>query len=231
MTIVAIVPARGGSQGLPGKNSLELGGKSLIQRSIEFAQLLELDDIIFSSDKPEYIRIAESFGATTLGPRSREASTSESMEEHVIDDLNEKMAQQNYPVPGAVVWLRPTFVFRSMATTKACVDDVMRGNFSASRVVTEVDPRLYRAGGSGTLETTFNDGGASMVRRQGLDPLYRVFNTDVFLWPSGPCPRDFLCSNISFHVAPLLCGFDIDTIEDFNLVRLLATIIPSTNLP
>ncbi len=231
MSIVAVVPARGGSQGLPGKNSLELGGKSLIQRSIDFAKLLDLDDIIFSSDNPEYIRIAESCGATTLGPRSHEASTSESMEEHIIDDLNEKIAQKSYPIPDAVVWLRPTFVFRSIGATKACVEDVLRGNYSASRVVTEVDPRLYRAGSSGTLETTFDDGGASMIRRQGLDPLYRVFNTDVFLWPSGPCPKDFLGSNISFHVAPLLCGFDIDTIEDFNLVRLLASNVPSTNLP
>lgn len=62
-TILAIIPARGGSKGLPGKNIRPLLGKPLIGWSIEQAQQSKyIDEIFVSTDSREIADVAESFG-------------------------------------------------------------------------------------------------------------------------------------------------------------------------
>lgn len=224
MRTVAIVPARSGSQGLPGKNIRVIAGRSLLERAIDFARMLPLDEVIVSTDSAEYARIAQAAGATTPGLRGEAASKSTAMEPAVIDDLSQRFREHGIPAPDAAVWIRPTFVFRSLAATIACIDLVATAGRSSARVVTEVDPRLYRSGEDGRLAPTFPDGGASMVRRQGLAPLYHVFNIDVFRWPLGPCPVDYLGHDVGFVVAPKLCGVDIDTAEDAAIAEALLSV-------
>ena len=61
--ILAIIPARGGSKGLPGKNIKPLCGKPLIGWSIEQAQASNyIDEIFVSTDSSEIAAVAESFG-------------------------------------------------------------------------------------------------------------------------------------------------------------------------
>lgn len=61
--ILAIIPARGGSKGLPGKNIRPLLGKPLIAWSIEHAQKSELvDEIFISTDSQEIADVAEQYG-------------------------------------------------------------------------------------------------------------------------------------------------------------------------
>ena len=231
MRTVAIVPARSGSQGLPGKNIRVVAGRSLLERAIDFARMLPVDEVIVSTDSEEYARIARSAGATTPGLRGEAASGSTAMEPAVIDDLSQRFLEHGIAAPDAAVWIRPTFVFRSLAATLACIDLVATAGRSSARVVTEVDPRLYRGDETGRLEPTFPDGGASMVRRQGLTPLYHVFNIEVFRWPSGPCPVDYLGHDVGFAVAPKLCGVDIDTAEDAAIAEALLSVLDTGVLP
>jgi CMP-N,N'-diacetyllegionaminic acid synthase len=218
--IVAIVPARSGSKGLPNKNILDINGKSLLELSIDFAKNLNVDDIICSTDSQKYSDIAIGAGATVLGLRSRDASNSTAMEENIIDDLNNSFSAHNYNAPEIVVWLRPTFVFRSLGKTKECINDVQQGGYSASRVVTEIDPRLYSSQDN-LLVPYFSDNGRSMIRRQGLKPFFKVFNVDVFRWPTGKCPIDFLGNRIHYRVAPKICSVDIDDASDFEIATIL----------
>lgn len=61
---IAIIPARGGSKGLPGKNMRNLCGKPLIAWSIEKALKSDcLDRVVVSTDDPEIARVAQAFGA------------------------------------------------------------------------------------------------------------------------------------------------------------------------
>ena len=218
--VVAIIPARSGSTGLPHKNVRLLNNRPLISYSIDFAKSLKVDAILCTTDSREYADIASSYGAQILGLRSLEASTSQSMENDVIDDLNQKMKEFEFAPPDVVVWLRPTFVFRSTTQTMKAIEDVKNGFYSSSRVVTEVDPRLYRAEGK-KLEPLFGNSDVSMVRRQGLPTYYHVYNVDVFSWPTSTCPINFLGSNTSFHVAPQICSVDIDVLEDFTFAETL----------
>ena len=74
--ILAIIPARGGSKGLPGKNIKPLCGKPLIGWSIEQAQASEyIDEIFVSTDSSEIAAVAESFGVKVPFLRPSELAT------------------------------------------------------------------------------------------------------------------------------------------------------------
>ena len=63
MKTLFLIPARGGSKGLPGKNILPLNGKALINYSIEYARLFSSDDAIcVSTDSKEIANVAASVG-------------------------------------------------------------------------------------------------------------------------------------------------------------------------
>jgi CMP-N,N'-diacetyllegionaminic acid synthase len=63
MLILAFIPARGGSKGIPKKNLVSLNGKPLIHYTIEAAQASRyVTDIFLSSDDPDIIRYSESHG-------------------------------------------------------------------------------------------------------------------------------------------------------------------------
>ena len=64
---LAVIPARGGSKGLPRKNILPLVGKPLIAWSIESAiNSAMIDRVVVSTDDPEIAQVAEKFGAQVL---------------------------------------------------------------------------------------------------------------------------------------------------------------------
>lgn len=209
---------------------MRIAGRSLLERAIDFGMALNVDEVLVTTDSAEYANIASASGAKVPGLRDPVASTSTAMEPAVIDDLNTRLAERDLPLPDVAVWLRPTFVFRSIAATRACIDLVVQGHRSSARIVTEVDPRLYKSAG-GQLISVFGDAGVSMVRRQGLDPYYSVFNVDVFRWPLGSCPPDYLGHNVGFEVAPKLCGIDIDTAEDAEIAAALLSRFGSGILP
>ena len=62
--MIAIIPARGGSKGLPGKNIRPLNGKPLIAYAIEEAlKAKHIDRVIISTDDEEIARVAVEYGA------------------------------------------------------------------------------------------------------------------------------------------------------------------------
>ena len=72
-SILAVIPARGGSKRLPRKNILNCGGKPLIAHTIEAAaNSLTLTDVVFSTDDEEIKAVAETHGAFApfLRPKS-----------------------------------------------------------------------------------------------------------------------------------------------------------------
>lgn len=81
--ILAIIPARGGSKGLPGKNIKPLCGKPLIGWTIEQAKACEyIDEIFVSTDSQEIADVAENFGVKvpSLRPQELASDTASSMD-------------------------------------------------------------------------------------------------------------------------------------------------------
>ena len=92
--ILGIIPARGGSKGIPRKNIIDLGGKPLIYHSIiESNKSKYLTDLIVSTDDREISQYVESLGCKTIN-RPKEISLDTSRTEecliHAIETLSNK---------------------------------------------------------------------------------------------------------------------------------------------
>ena len=119
--IVGIIPARGGSVGVPLKNIKKLNGLPLISYTIQSAiESNSLDRIIVSTDHDEIANIALKSGAEV--PFRRPADISEDVDtefvlQHAVNYLKN---EENYNIE-AVVLLQPTSPFRKSSTISKCV--------------------------------------------------------------------------------------------------------------
>jgi CMP-N-acetylneuraminic acid synthetase len=115
MKILCIIPARGGSKGIPRKNIKPLLGKPLIVYTIEAALKSRLiDRVIVSTDDSEIAEISKKYGAEAPFERPEEASTDTApavdVIVHALDWLREN---ENY-LPDAVIYLQPTSPLRTV---------------------------------------------------------------------------------------------------------------------
>ena len=120
---IAIIMARGGSKGLPGKNIKQLDGKPLIAYSIEDAKNSGVcDTVLVTSDDDEIIKIAKAYGATVSFKRPKELASDRIPPEPVIQHAlieHEKISNEKFDI---VVYLQPTDIFRPKNIIKDCVE-------------------------------------------------------------------------------------------------------------
>ena len=222
MIIYAIIPARSGSKGLPNKNIRRLNELPLIAYSIKFALKLGVDRVICSTDSEEYAEIARTLGGEVPFLRSAQAASDTAMEQDILRDLHAKFRECGLAQPDLLVWLRPTFPFRSLDDVKRCIDLLIADpELTAARTVCETEARLYRIEGN-KLIPEFDDQGKSMIRRQEIGNRYRVYSTDVLRFPkNGAVSEDFLGRNVAAVVTSKMCGMDIDDVADFEIAEAL----------
>jgi len=222
MKVYAIIPARSGSKGLLDKNIRKIDNKPLIGYSIEFAKNCEFIDRVFcSTDSETYAEIARELGAEVPFLRSAEAAADTAMEEHILSDLRAKFGEFQIEEPDLVVWLRPTFVFRSKSDVERCVTLLKENKeFSSARTVVRAENRLFTLNDS-ILKPAFDDQGRSMIRRQEMIPSYKVFSTDVFRFKGNDFGNNFLGNKVFGIESKEICGLDIDGMLEFEFIRLL----------
>jgi CMP-N,N'-diacetyllegionaminic acid synthase len=143
---VALVPARGGSQRVPGKNLLPLSGHPLIAYSIASARESGLfDAVIVSTDSEEIARIARGYGAEVPGLRPPEMATSTSSDIewvlHVMRDRDEELFSI----------LRPTSPFRSAATIRRAFEQLLELGGAADSI-RAVEPVRQHPGKMWTID-------------------------------------------------------------------------------
>ena len=109
MSLLAVIPARGGSKGIPRKNIKELFGKPLIAWTIEVAKTVsEIDRLIVSTEDKEIADVARAFGADVPFLRPTELANDESPG---IDPVLH--ALEMFPEYDEVLLLQPTSPLRS----------------------------------------------------------------------------------------------------------------------
>lgn len=114
MKIMAFIPARGGSKGIPRKNLALLNGKPLIQYTLEAAQKSKkVDEIFISTEDSEIIALCRPLGFEFPYIRPEELATdTASLVDVIIHALDWKKKNKN-EIPDAVVLLQPTSPLRS----------------------------------------------------------------------------------------------------------------------
>jgi len=173
--VLAVVPARAGSKGLPGKNIKVLCGKPLLAWSIESALgCSKIDDVMVSTDSPEYAEIAKQHGAIVPYLRSKDLSTDTSSSVDVVLDALEQM-QSIGKVYDVVVLLEPTSPIRQNEDLCKSIDMVSSGTASAvvsiARCKSSHPAFLCSKNDSDTLSPYLNKSPTD-IRRQDVDELF-----------------------------------------------------------
>ena len=115
MTCIAIIPARGGSKGIPNKNLVEVNGQSLVTRAINSAvQSGVVDFVVVSSDDPTILEAAKVAGAIAI-ERPAELASDTSAIEDAISHALQTFSEDNQ-VPTTLVLLQPTSPLRHSST-------------------------------------------------------------------------------------------------------------------
>jgi len=114
---VALVPARGGSQRVPGKNVRELAGHPLIAYSIAAARSSGLfDAVIVSTDSEEIAEASARYGAEVPGLRPWEMASSTSPDIEWVRYVLDGLGREGRRAPELFSIVRPTSPFRTAAT-------------------------------------------------------------------------------------------------------------------
>lgn len=224
--IVAIIPARGGSKGVPGKNIKFLGGHPLIAYSILASRLCDkIDRTIVSTDSEEIADIARKYGAEVpfMRPSGISKDTSGDIEfvEHAINWFKENEKS----VPEYLVHIRPTTPLREPDLIGRAISNIMMdGQATSLRSVHELNEapeKMFRIDQEGYLTGLFPD-----------DPRPEYHNLPRQTFPPAYHPNgyvdiirsEYVTKNKRLH-GPKIFGFvtphvtEVDTAEDFEYLE------------
>ncbi len=141
-SVLALIPARGGSKGIPHKNIAPLGGKPLLAHTID--AVLDhplIDRVAVSTDDPEIAAVAKQYGAETPFLRPREISGDRCTLTDVVSHAIEYL-EKDGPI-GVFLLLYPTSPFRSRRLLENCLLPILEGK--ADSVTTAVPVHVEEA--------------------------------------------------------------------------------------
>ena len=237
MNTIAIIPARGGSKGIPQKNIIDLGGLPLLAWSISVARAAKvLDEVYVSTDDDEIAKIAKEYGARVPFLRPKELATDKATTVDAISHFILKLKLENN-CPDIVVLLQPTQPFRSVETIIKAIEAYKltgSGVVSVSRVAEH--PVLMRYFDKSTSVLTRLLGNVnSTVRRQDFSEVYRVNGAVYVNSVEDYLQKKSLNDNPIGVITTELEGVDIDTLDDLDYARFLIQhkklLIPSKLIP
>lgn len=215
--VLAVVPARGGSKGIPNKNIAPLHGKPLINWTIEAAQASQyIDRLILSSDDARICRVAESAGCEVPFVRRKELATDDAKSIDVVLDSLEK-------VPGfdLIVLLQPTSPLRSTSDIDGCLELLVDQSAHSAVTVAPAQEHpylIYSMDAGGRLDPFIGAAQQASLRRQDLPGAYSL-NGAVYVaeieWLRKT--RSFISGQPAGYVMPKLRSVDIDDQEDLEL--------------
>lgn len=179
--ILSIIPARGGSKGIPHKNIMELCGKPLIAYSIEAAKKSKyIDKVLVSTDDQKIKEVSVSFGAEVpfLRPEeiSNDSAKSIDVVLHAVNFLKNAGESFDY-----VILLQPTSPLRSSQDIDEAIEKLVGSERESLVSVCEAseNPVLMRKIEEDRLKEIFQYEGENL-RRQEL-PSFYIFNGAIYI--------------------------------------------------
>ncbi len=220
--ILCTICARGGSKGLPNKNLLKIGDKSLIGHTLTQAKAIDaIDCIIVSSDSNEILKEGEIYAADILLQRSAKLASDDAGKiDAIIDCLNHAESNLNKHFD-YVIDLDVTSPLRSLIDIENCLEFTKDQGFKNLITVTNSKKNPY----FNQIEIT-NEGpqlvksGHNIKGRQSAPKVYDM-NASIYVWS-----RDFLINEKTLfsrdtivYDMPEERSLDIDNELDFKIVK------------
>jgi len=219
-TILAIIPARGGSKGIPRKNIKELAGKPLIAWTIEEAKKSKyIDRLILSSDDEEIITVAKEWGCEVPFVRPKELATDSSPSiDFVLHAINNIDKQFDY-----ICLLQPTSPLRNVDDINNCILYCIDNNSNSCVTISEVEKHpyyMYELSKNNNLIKVLPNTG--VLRRQDLPKIYEV-NGSVYLNNVDflKLNKIFIDKSTNGYIIPKERAVDIDSDLDWKICELI----------
>lgn len=225
--ILGVIPARGGSKGVPRKNIRRIAGKPLIAYSIEAARNSGyIDRFVVSTEDAEIRQVALACGAEVLNRPSELALDVTPGIDPVLHAI------ENFPGYDYVVLLQPTSPMRTAADIDATLEKCINAMAPVCVTICEVEQSPYRCfelGSSGHLRRLL--AAPSGSRRQDLPTLYAV-NGAVYVAETDWLLREkcFVTEVTIGHLMAQQNSLDIDTEQDLLFFEFLIQKSLSDNL-
>ena len=229
MSAIAIIPARGGSKGIPGKNLKELGGLSLLARTILAAQKSTcITKVYVTSDDEDILACARHYGAQTIqrpDTLSEDQSSSESALIHALSTIEKQRS-----LPEHFFFLQCTSPFLWSQDLDQAYDSFISNKadtlFSASRFHHFIWRNIPQS------SEGINHNKAKRMRRQEREPEYLENGALYLMQTQGFLQRQhrFFGHTLPFEM-PQLRSLEIDTPEDFSTAQMLLPLVENDLLP
>ena len=226
MNVTAIIFARGGSKGLPGKNIRPLNGKPLIAWSIEQAlSVKQINNVIVSTDSEDIAKVARYYGAQVPFIRPKELSQDDSPEwlawQHALNYIKET----NGALPDVMVSVPTTSPLRLPYDIEQCLAEFNKGGADIVITVTEANRNPYfnmvKTNEDGTVGLVIPPSSA-IARRQDAPVVYDMATVAYVIQPKFVMSHNSLFEGrIRAITIPRERAIDIDTLYDFHLAECL----------
>lgn len=222
-TVLAVVPARGGSKGVPLKNLREVGGRSLVARVGDIVgDVPEIDRAVVSTDHPLIKSAAESAGLAAPFMRPEAISGDRIGDFDVLLHALESTEAVDGKRYDVVVMLQPTSPLRTAEQVSATIQMLADGAWDSVWTVSETDTKAHPL-----KQLTVVDGvlayydtrGANIIARQQLQPVFH--RNGIAYAVTRECLVDQRSIKGRRAGALVIDGphLSIDTEEDFALVE------------
>lgn len=218
--VIAVIPARGGSQGVPGKNLKKVGGVSLVARAVAAAIAAEsIDAVYVSTDDPAIAAAARSAGATVIErPReiSGDSASSESALLHALESLPS--------APEVLVFLQATSPFIDPIDLDAAVARVLEDESDVVFAARKTHAFLWRLTEAGAVG--INHDASFRLRRQDLEPQFQETGAFYVMAAKGFRAAEYrFFGRIGVSIVDELTAIDIDSADDLELAIRIAPML------
>lgn len=232
--IIAIIPARGGSKGLPGKNIRPLCGKPLIAWSIEAGIASQYIDVVMvTTDSEDIARVAHEYGADIpfIRPPELASDTATSFDtvKHTIDFYKSKLNKTfDY-----IVLLEPTSPLRSTDDIDQSIEKLLMTSGATSIVgickTESQNPAFLVKKLDKDFLMGYETADMKVLRRQDISDVY-FFEGSVYVSETHELmnKKTFYHERTIGHTVPKWKSYEIDDLDDFIVVEALLSFKAST---
>lgn len=219
MRILAIIPARGGSKGVPRKNIRLLAGKPLIGWTIAAALAARgLDRVVVSTEDEEIARVAKEQGAEAPFPRPAELAADDTPTLPVLRHMVEELERREGYRPDAVMTLQPTSPLRQAADIDAAIAQFAADPRADSLVSCIEVPHIFhprsvmKRGPEGYMTPYLDD--SQPTRRQDKEPVFARNGAAIYITRTSCLDRFIFGGRLLAYAMDEGRSLDIDTEAD-----------------
>lgn len=224
MRYLTVIPARGGSKGIPHKNIFPLDGKPLIVYALEIMQMVkkagvDMDIVVSTDDQAIMNVVVESGGGVYVVERpesiSGDTSSTEDALMHAYKYMTEEFGAEKYD---AVITIQPTSPLRTLNTVLECIDTYEKNidRYDSLLTLTKNDKDFWIKNDVGYERLQKN----AARRRQDRKPLYEE-NGCVYITKTESLIKtgSVLGEAVNGKVINMCEGVDINTYADIRLAE------------